>query len=433
MWTIRQLKMRGKICFQRNYWKAVLVALVILFTGGMQGSQVIRSLSMFVVNRTVRDNLNFSFGGRGQHGSGYNNNPYRSPGLYDFGNSFGDHSGDDFSFGFDSGEYPYTNNNTNPFADFAGSPTAAAVGLALIVFSLLLLVLFVILIIGILLDVFVKNPLFIGTQRFFIHNLTADGMVGDMGFGFDRSYKNQVKVMFFRDLYTFGWSLLFVIPGYIKSYEYRMIPYLMAEYPQMDKEQAFFTSRYLMHGNKWKAFVLDLSFIGWWFLSAISLGLVGVFFVNPYYVSTCTALYEALKAIRGIPEYDAGDSYRFGQAGAAYAGADAQEAGTESDVSGTNAREDETGDSASVVNVREEVAESSQEETDVPEEKAENGLVETDGREEGTGSSSAEADVQEDAGEAGIQENNGKTLDASDSIFEPEDHIEQDAVSGNVS
>ncbi len=301
MWTIKQLKVRGKICFQRNYWKAVLVALVIALAGGMQGQQVIRSLSMMMLNGRIEIPFPDSIK------NGQNNNPYNSP-----GNSFGNQYNDDFNFYFDSNGNAYSG-GTNPFSDFIGSPTAAAVGLALVIFSLLLFLFFFIMIVAVLLDVFIKNPLFIGTQRFFIHNLTADGMVGDMGFGFDRSYKNQVKVMFFRDLYTLGWLLLFIIPGWIKSYEYRMIPYLMAEYPQMDKEQAFYTSRYLMHGNKWKAFLLDLSFIGWWFLSTITLGLVGLFFVNPYYASTCSALYEALKAIKGIPDYNPHNPSRYEQ------------------------------------------------------------------------------------------------------------------------
>ena len=59
---------------------------------------------------------------------------------------------------------------------------------------------------------------------------------------------NVVKITFFRDLYLFLWSLLLVVPGIIKSYEYRMIPYLLAEYPDMPQEEAFRKSKEMMYG-----------------------------------------------------------------------------------------------------------------------------------------------------------------------------------------
>ncbi len=74
-----------------------------------------------------------------------------------------------------------------------------------------------------------------------------------------------------------------------------MIPYLLAENPDMTKEEAFAESKKLMTGNKWKAFVLDLSFIGWYILSLLTCGIVGVFYVAPYKFSTNAALYEKLR------------------------------------------------------------------------------------------------------------------------------------------
>ena len=50
-----------------------------------------------------------------------------------------------------------------------------------------------------------------------------------------------------------------------------------------------------MNGNKWKAFVLDLSFIGWKLLSLLTCGVLDIFFVTPYIASTDAALYEAIK------------------------------------------------------------------------------------------------------------------------------------------
>ena len=89
--------------------------------------------------------------------------------------------------------------------------------------------------------------------------------------------------------------MLFVIPGIVKGYEYRMIPYLLAEHPEMSTKDAFARSKEMMSGNKWKAFVLDLSFLGWKLLSLLTCGILSVFYVTPYEHATNAALYDALK------------------------------------------------------------------------------------------------------------------------------------------
>ena len=116
-----------------------------------------------------------------------------------------------------------------------------------------------------------------------------------MSYAFDHNYKKIVKVLFRRDISIFLWSLLFVIPGIYKTYEYRMIPYLLSDNSEMRWKEAAEASKTMMQGNKWRAFVLDLSFIGWNILSIFTLGILSIFFVNPYKFSTNAALYEALK------------------------------------------------------------------------------------------------------------------------------------------
>ena len=170
---------------------------------------------------------------------------------------------------------------------------AAIIGLA--IFGIVFIIIFLIVMaIAIVIDVFVLNPLEVGTRRFSIVNLNSEANVKEVAFGFDHNYKNVIGVMFYRDLYTFLWTLLFIIPGIVKSYEYRMIPYIMAEHPEMTKEQAFALSKQMMSGHKWKTFVLDLSFIGWEILSACTLGILSIFYVEPYRFMTNAALYERL-------------------------------------------------------------------------------------------------------------------------------------------
>lgn len=162
---------------------------------------------------------------------------------------------------------------------------AIAIGILIVVF----LVIFVLIL---LVDVFIINPFEVGCRRFFIRNLNEPAQIGNIGYGFDNNYRNVAKTMFFRDLFTVLWSLLFVIPGIVKAYEYMMIPYLLADNPQMTKEQAFAESKRMMQGQKWKAFVLDLSFIGWYILSGLTLGILAIFYVSPYVNATHAALYE---------------------------------------------------------------------------------------------------------------------------------------------
>lgn len=156
-------------------------------------------------------------------------------------------------------------------------------------------------IIGVLVSIFVVNPLEIGTKRFFLKSLNEDTEVKELLFAFDHGYMNIVKILFKRDLKVILWSLLFLIPGIIKAYEYRMIPYLLSENPELTEEEAFRLSRQMMDEQKFEAFVLDLSFFGWDLLSGITLGLVGIFYVQPYANLTEAALYDTLSANHGHP------------------------------------------------------------------------------------------------------------------------------------
>lgn len=151
-------------------------------------------------------------------------------------------------------------------------------------------------VISLLLNVFVFNPLEIGGCRFYTFNQKQKEVVETILYPFQSGYwGNGVSVLFFRDLYTILWSLLFVIPGIVKAYEYRMIPYLIAEHPDMRKEDAFAKSKEMMDGVKLEAFILDLSFFGWRALSFFTLGLLNIFYVNPYVYATNAQVYTALK------------------------------------------------------------------------------------------------------------------------------------------
>ena len=113
--------------------------------------------------------------------------------------------------------------------------------------------------------------------------------------GFQMNYQGNVVTMFCRDLFIGLWSLLLVIPGIVKSYEYRMVPYILAENPSIHRKDAFKLSQEMMDGEKWNAFVLDLSFILWRLAAAFTCGILNIFYVNPYIDLTFTELYILLK------------------------------------------------------------------------------------------------------------------------------------------
>lgn len=150
-------------------------------------------------------------------------------------------------------------------------------------------------VISFVLALFITNPLQVGTQKLFLNCKSGQAECSDILSSFNGgAYLNVVKTMFFMDLFLILWSLLFVIPGIIKAYEYRMIPYILAEHPEMDRKEVFAKSKEMMTGNKWKTFVLDLSFIGWHILGICTCGLAEIFYVAPYCYLTSAELYQEL-------------------------------------------------------------------------------------------------------------------------------------------
>ena len=105
---------------------------------------------------------------------------------------------------------------------------------------------------------------------------------------------HNLAVFFFKVLLRFC-PLLFIIPGVIKQYEYTLIPFLLAENENMTKEEVFAESRLLMKGNKWRAFVFDLSLSPWILLTGVTFGIAGYFYVCPYFDSISAAFYQAVK------------------------------------------------------------------------------------------------------------------------------------------
>ena len=149
-------------------------------------------------------------------------------------------------------------------------------------------------ILGILYTIFIGNVIVVGKNGYFIKNHDENPELGEIFKGFKGNYLNVVKIMFLMDLKTLLWLLLFIIPGFVKAYEYSMIPYLLAENPNLSADEAFSLSKQMTTGQKMNLFVLDLSFLGWYFLGFLCFG-IGALFVKPYDVASFTEVYLILK------------------------------------------------------------------------------------------------------------------------------------------
>lgn len=148
--------------------------------------------------------------------------------------------------------------------------------------------------------IFIGAPLSVGGRTYFLKGIKGEADPVHLAWVFNSSaYLKVVKTMFMRGLYTILWTLLLIIPGIVKRYAYRMVPYILSEEPDLEADDAIRRSMDMTRGHKWNMFVLDLSFIGWYILGALMLG-IGIFFVHPYYEATYTQLYDTLRRGDGL-------------------------------------------------------------------------------------------------------------------------------------
>lgn len=107
---------------------------------------------------------------------------------------------------------------------------------------------------------------------------------------------HAAATMLLSRIYLFLWSFT-IIGGIIKHYSYYMVPYIVAENPDIPSRAAIKLSRQMMKGHKLECFVHTLTFIGWDLLGSITLGLVNILFTNPYKVAFFTEYYVQLRQL----------------------------------------------------------------------------------------------------------------------------------------
>lgn len=148
------------------------------------------------------------------------------------------------------------------------------------------------------LRIFLGYPLEVGGRRFFVKSALYEDSDGCFKYAFDReNYMGIIGTMLLKGIQNFLWYLLLIIPGIIKYYAYSMVPYILADNPNIGAREAINMSIEMTNGHKFDMFVLDLSFLGWYILGLLLFG-VGVLFVLPYDNATKAELYLVLSGKR---------------------------------------------------------------------------------------------------------------------------------------
>ena len=178
-------------------------------------------------------------------------------------------------------------------SDAAAASDAQLIALAGIIIGVLTTIFAV----SFLIKVFLLNPLKVGCNRFFLANQDQNAVLSEMGYAFKNNYVNSAIGLLISDILIGIGFCVFIIPGAILSYSYRMVPYILADEPGIGAVDALKKSRAMMKGNKWACFVYDLSYIGWFFLSLLTCGILSFFYVSPYKYNADAALYKEIKGI----------------------------------------------------------------------------------------------------------------------------------------
>ncbi|GAA3413881.1 DUF975 family protein [Paenibacillus hodogayensis] len=236
MWTREQLKTRAKGVLKTSYWKAFLASLLLaLVSGGLPSC-----------------NASTGAGGR---------------------------------------------RDWNPFSpnEFGGGFDVEWDGIFIAIIAIIVLVGIVVFLAALAFSIFVRFPLEVGVMQYFKQAAQDDVNLNYLGYSFGKGkYMPIVKGMLWARFLNFLWYLLLFIPGIVKSYAYSMVPYILADNPEIGSKRAVELSNRMTRAQKWDMFVLDLSFIGWYLLGTLAL-LVGVLFVLPYTNATKAELYVVLR------------------------------------------------------------------------------------------------------------------------------------------
>ena len=264
MFDRKLYKEKGKQAFQRNYWPCVAAALILVLLCDGMISTVFSADKVRRYVPQIRESVYYRVNGAYP--------PFDTVEFAEY-TDVNDTSFMEYSYGYTAGQpgaYAYEYKT-----EYRPSAPSA---------------------LWTLLGIFVFNIINIGGRRFFMNNRVGNAQFSDLFAYFKgEHYLDHVWTEFAVKLQVFLWSLLLVVPGIIKAYEYAMVPYIAADNPGMKKKEVFALSKELMTGHKWELFKFDLSFLGWDILSLLTANILGFLYVFPYKKAATAEVYCALK------------------------------------------------------------------------------------------------------------------------------------------
>ena len=305
MWTRAELKDRAKMCLSRYYWAAFLVSLIFAILSGFGGSNA----------NTQRIT---SYLEQNESGNSQTDQSSLIPGELGGDGSLSGNTGSGLASGIEL--VPGLGDAYGPGAGNAGSMVASNLFYRLFAGAVIVIV-----IISVVIGIFVQ-PLFEIGNRFYMESRVTgqSAGIGKLFWGFSNGYLKLVGTQFLRGLITESVVILASLLGFLVilfngvewigsvfwavmicatigafvsvyfQYCYLMVPYILAENPDMKTMEVLRLSKEMMDGQKWNAFVLGLSFLGWQLLGTLLCG-IGTFFVQPYVDATFAELYAVLR------------------------------------------------------------------------------------------------------------------------------------------
>lgn len=146
--------------------------------------------------------------------------------------------------------------------------------------------------------ILIKYPLVIGKARYFLEkNKYEDTKAEKLLFAY--RVKRNIHLSFsilLKNIYQALWNLT-IIGGIIKRYSYFLVPYVLAENPDIEAKDAIKLSVKMMNGYKYKLFLLELTLIPWYLLGFITLGLSDVLYFDAYKECIYSSFYMTLRKI----------------------------------------------------------------------------------------------------------------------------------------
>lgn len=138
---------------------------------------------------------------------------------------------------------------------------------------------------------FIIGPLTVGASYFVLNVIRGtNARIGHIFRWFNDGSKFMKSFLTYllMNVYLILWTLLLIIPGIIKSFSYSMTYFILNDHPEYTANQAITESRRMMNGHKMDYFLLCLSFLGWFILSILTVG-IGFLWLVPYFYTTSAA------------------------------------------------------------------------------------------------------------------------------------------------